>query len=167
MVKKERGRVTVRVRFRAVRVRIRDIVIRDTEEEQARQHMCIRKRSGWQRGPVAARDLSAVGGDAVLLFLMTAQMEGAAYSVIGGALYWFQWRRRKGKLAQIVKKCNEYRINNKTKLTPPLFMRAKEIPNPAKTLYAPLYFLALSVICWVFVRAIFLGNPETPLDIYR
>ena len=47
-----------------------------------------------------------------------------SYSVGGGAIYQWQRKRRKGKLAQIVRKCNEFRINDKTKLTSLLLMRA-------------------------------------------
>ena len=47
-----------------------------------------------------------------------------AYSVSGGALYWWLRKRQrlKGKLEKIVRKCNKYRMNDKTKLTSLLLM---------------------------------------------
>ena len=62
------------------------------------------------------------------------------------------WRRRKGKLAQIVRNCDEERINDKTKLTPLVHMQENTVRL--------ICLLALSVICWVFVRTSFLQNPE-------
>ena len=50
--------------------------------------------------------MSAVGGDAVLLFIMPVQIKEAEYSVGGGALCWLWWKRKKGKLAQMLRKCN-------------------------------------------------------------
>ena len=47
-----------------------------------------------------------------------------AYSVGGCALYRWQRQRQKWKLAQIVRKCNEYMINDKTNLTSLLLIRA-------------------------------------------
>ena len=48
------------------------------------------------------------GGEAVICFCMPARTKGTAYSVIGGgALYRRRRQSLKGKLAQIVRKCNE------------------------------------------------------------
>ena len=43
--------------------------------------MRLRKGGGWSRGSVAARASSAVRGDAVLLFLMPAQVWGGRHNL--------------------------------------------------------------------------------------
>ena len=53
------------------------------------------------------------GGDAVICFCMHDKTKGDVYSISGGALCWLWGRRRKVKLAQIVRKCNAERIKNK------------------------------------------------------
>ena len=67
-----------------------------------------------------------------------------------GILY--LWRSQKVKLEKMVRNCDEERINDKTKLKPPVLMQENTVRL--------ICLLALSVICWVFVRTSFLQNPE-------
>ena len=42
-------------------------------------YMSLHNQGSWWRGSAAAKDLSEVGGDAVLLFLIPSQDDGAAH----------------------------------------------------------------------------------------
>ena len=64
--------------------------------------MRLRECGGQKRGSEGAESLSKVGDDAVLIYLILPGPGGAAYSGGGGG--------EKGKLVQIVRKCNEYRV---------------------------------------------------------
>ena len=65
--------------------------------------MRLWKRGGQRRGLVAVKSLSAVRGDMVLLFIMPFEVRAATYSGGGSG----RGGTEKGKLAQIVRKCNE------------------------------------------------------------
>ena len=59
--------------------------------------MRLQKRGGWRRGSVVDRDLAAVRGDAVLLFMMPAQVGGGGVCFVGD-------EGNKRQLAQITRK---------------------------------------------------------------
>ena len=69
--------------------------------------MRLRKHSGWWRVLVAARVLAEVGGKALLLFFYARLGQG------GVELCRLQRRRQKGKLVQMVSKCNAERVKDK------------------------------------------------------
>ena len=75
-----------------------------------------------------------------LILFHASTVRGGVYSVGG------KDRGKKWKLAQIVRKCNEDRINDKTKLTPLLLMPAQD-HTPQK--YCTLVILAF-LVCDMF-----------------
>ena len=60
----------------------------------------------------------------------------AAYYISGDSLCWWRKRSKNRKLAQMVRKCDEERINDKTNLKAILFIHTQEIPKPGKLMYA-------------------------------
>ena len=52
-------------------------------QRQAQRQMHLCKRGDWRRGSMAARYLTVVRGDIVLLLIMPARAGAAAYSVSG------------------------------------------------------------------------------------
>ena len=62
-------------------------------------------RSGGVRRPRCIGLVRPSGGNTVILFCMHARTKGEEYSA-GGDVLWRRWKK-KGKLAQIVRKCNE------------------------------------------------------------
>ena len=97
------------------------------------------------------------GGNAVICFCIPAQTKGAAYSVGGGALCCFRWRRRKGKFVQIVKRCNIERSGDKRKSWHHSCWCTRKQYQSSRHYHMTIMF-ALFFCEFFFVRAGFLWN---------